>query len=75
MVVDSKDTESDPALVGSQLRQHTVSAFLSLLGGVWLFGIAGLVLGPLTFSATEALLAIWKARTSSIPLTHSSQSL
>ena len=75
LVISTLDNFLYPALVGSQLRQHTASVFLSLLGGVWLFGIAGLVLGPLTFSATEALLAIWKTRTSAIPLTHASQSL
>lgn len=73
LIISTLDNFLYPALVGSQLRQHTASVFLSLLGGVWLFGIAGLVLGPLTFSATEALLAIWKARTSALPLTHASQ--
>lgn len=62
LIISTLDNFLYPALVGSQLRQHTVSVFLSLLGGIWLFGIAGLVLGPLTFSATEALLAIWRAR-------------
>jgi predicted PurR-regulated permease PerM len=75
LIISTLDNFLYPALVGSQLRQHTASVFLSLLGGVWLFGIAGLVLGPLTFSATEALLAIWKARTSATPLSHASRSL
>ena len=64
LIISTLDNFLYPALVGSQLRQHTVSVFLSLLGGIWLFGIAGLVLGPLIFSAAEALLAIWKARSS-----------
>jgi predicted PurR-regulated permease PerM len=63
LIISTLDNFLYPALVGTQLRQHTVSVFLSLLGGVWLFGIAGLVLGPLVFSTAEALLAIWKART------------
>jgi predicted PurR-regulated permease PerM len=75
LIISTLDNFLYPALVGSQLRQHTASVFLSLLGGVWLFGIAGLVLGPLTFSATEALLGIWKARTCAIPLANASQSL
>jgi predicted PurR-regulated permease PerM len=60
LIISTLDNFLYPALVGSQLRQHTVSVFLSLLGGIWLFGLPGLVLGPLVFSATEALLAIWK---------------
>ncbi len=63
LIISTLDNFLYPALVGTQLRQHTVSVFLSLLGGVWLFGIAGLVLGPLVFSTAEALLTIWKART------------
>jgi predicted PurR-regulated permease PerM len=63
LVISTLDNFLYPALVGSQLRQHTVSIFLSLLGGVWLFGVPGLVLGPLTFTATATLLDIWRART------------
>jgi predicted PurR-regulated permease PerM len=62
LVISTVDNFLYPALVGSQLRQHPASVFLSLLGGVWLFGIAGLVLGPLTFSAAGSLLDIWRAR-------------
>jgi predicted PurR-regulated permease PerM len=62
LVISTLDNFLYPVLVGTQLRQHTVTVFLSLLGGVWLFGIAGLVLGPLLFSTAEALLMIWKAR-------------
>ncbi len=62
LIISTLDNFLYPVLVGSQLRQHTVSVFLSLLGGIWLFGLPGLVLGPLVFSATEALLAIWKLR-------------
>ncbi len=62
LIISTLDNFLYPMLVGSHLRQHTVSVFLSLLGGIWLFGIAGLVLGPLIFSATEALLVIWRSR-------------
>lgn len=62
LIISTLDNFLYPILVGSQLRQHTVSVFLALLGGIWLFGIPGLVLGPLVFSATEALFAIWRSR-------------
>jgi predicted PurR-regulated permease PerM len=64
LVISTVDNFLYPALVGSQLRQHPASIFLSLLGGVWLFGIMGIVLGPLTFSAAGALLDIWRTRSS-----------
>lgn len=62
LVISTLDNFLYPMLVGAQLRQHTVSIFLSLLGGIWLFGISGLVLGPVIFSAAESLLEIWKDR-------------
>lgn len=62
LIISTLDNFLYPMLVGAQLRQHTVSIFLSLLGGIWLFGISGLVLGPVIFSAAESLLAIWKDR-------------
>ncbi len=61
LIISTLDNFLYPMLVGAQLRQHTVSIFLSLLGGIWLFGIPGLILGPVIFSAAESLLAIWKA--------------
>jgi predicted PurR-regulated permease PerM len=51
-----------PALVGPQLRQHSVAVFLSILGGISLFGITGIVLGPLTFTTASTLLDIWRSR-------------
>ena len=62
LIISTLDNFLYPMLVGAQLRQHTISIFLSLLGGIWLFGISGLVLGPVIFSAGESLLAIWKER-------------
>lgn len=51
-----------PTLVGPQLRQHSVAVLLSILGGITLFGITGIVLGPLTITAASTLLEIWRAR-------------
>jgi predicted PurR-regulated permease PerM len=51
-----------PVLVGPQLRQHSVAVFLSILGGISLFGITGIVLGPLTFTTASTLLDIWRSR-------------
>lgn len=51
-----------PILVGPHLRQHSVAVLLSILGGVTLFGISGIVLGPLTFTLGSTLLDIWRAR-------------
>jgi predicted PurR-regulated permease PerM len=44
------------------LKLHTVLAFMSVLGGVMLFGPAGLILGPVTLTLTTVLLEIWSGR-------------
>jgi predicted PurR-regulated permease PerM len=53
-----------PFLVGDKLRIHTVPTFFSILGGIGLFGVAGLILGPLVLAVTLGLLEVWKDRTS-----------
>ena len=52
-----------PTLVGSQLRLHPVLVFFSVLGGIGLYGAAGVILGPLTLVVTIALIDIWRRRT------------
>lgn len=52
-----------PMLVGKRLRQHTVVAFIAILGGVSLFGATGIVLGPVVVSVAFFLLDLWRRRT------------
>jgi len=52
-----------PTLVGKKIRLHTVAVFVALLGGVMLFGFAGVVLGPLLFAMAYGVLQIWRERT------------
>jgi predicted PurR-regulated permease PerM len=61
-VVSLVDNFLYPILVGPHLRQHSVAVLLSILGGIALFGITGIVLGPLTFGAAATLLDIWRER-------------
>jgi len=65
-VVSLIDNFLYPILVGPHLRQHSVAVLLSILGGIALFGITGIVLGPLTFTAASTLLDIWRARNAGI---------
>jgi predicted PurR-regulated permease PerM len=53
-----------PMLVGNRLRLHTVPAFVAVVGGLTVFGVSGVILGPLALAVTLALLQIWRARTS-----------
>jgi len=52
-----------PILVGKRLHFHPLPVFFSIVGGLSLFGIAGLVLGPLALSITTALLDVLRRRT------------
>jgi predicted PurR-regulated permease PerM len=61
-VVSSIDNFLYPILVGSQLRQHTVSILLAILGGVVVFGLQGVILGPLVFTMVSTLLDFWRRR-------------
>lgn len=63
LVVGSIDNILYPYLVGGKLRLHTVPTFFSVLGGISLFGPAGLILGPLVVAITIALVDVWFHRT------------
>ena len=51
-----------PILVGKRLKLHTVLACMSVVGGLMLFGPAGIILGPVVLTVTMALLEIWRDR-------------
>ena len=63
VVVGSVDNILFPTLVGKEMRLHTLPVFLAIVGGLSLFGAAGLVLGPVILAGTVALVEIVKRRT------------
>jgi len=65
VVVGGIDNVLYPILVGNRLKLHTVPAFISVVGGLIMFGSSGLILGPLAVTITMSLLEIWRARLSS----------
>lgn len=52
-----------PALVGRKLHLHTLAVFFAIVGGIMLFGAAGIIIGPVVLSATVTLMDIWHRRT------------
>jgi predicted PurR-regulated permease PerM len=62
VVVGGIDNLLYPILVGRRMSLHSVVAFISIVGGILLFGPAGLILGPVVFTLARALLRIWNAR-------------
>ena len=63
LAVGSIDNVLYPFLVGGKLRMHTVPTFFAVLGGVTVFGVAGIILGPLVMAITIGLLDVWWRRT------------
>ena len=62
IVVGTIDNLLRPILVGKRLKLHTVLAFMSVVGGLILFGPEGLIVGPAVLAITTALLEIWSGR-------------
>ena len=62
VVVGGIDNLLYPMLVGKRLQMHTVLAFISIVGGLVVFGASGLILGPVIFAITRLLLEIWSSR-------------
>ncbi|MBK1718158.1 AI-2E family transporter [Thiocystis violacea] len=57
LVVGSLDNVLRPMLVGKDTKMHELMIFFSTLGGIFMFGIAGLFIGPLIASL---LISIWE---------------
>jgi predicted PurR-regulated permease PerM len=65
VVVGGIDNVLRPIIVGDRLRLHTVAVFISIVGGLFLFGAAGFILGPLVVTVTTFLVTTWRERTHS----------
>ncbi len=59
LVVGTIDNLLYPILVGNRIRMHTIPTFISLVGGVFAFGPAGIILGPVVLTITLFLLEYW----------------
>ena len=64
VVIGSIDNLLFPVLVGDRVRMHALLVFFSVIGGLLLFGAAGLVLGPVAVVITTLLVEVWRMRLS-----------
>ncbi|MEO8331229.1 MAG: AI-2E family transporter [Gallionella sp.] len=64
IVVGGIDNLMYPILVGRRLKIHTILAFVSIVGGLIVFGPFGLILGPVIFTVSRFLLEIWSRQNS-----------
>jgi predicted PurR-regulated permease PerM len=58
LVIGSIDNFLSPKLVGHRTRLHELLIFFAVLGGLEVFGVLGLVLGPVVVAITLALIAM-----------------
>jgi predicted PurR-regulated permease PerM len=56
LVVGSIDNVLSPRLVGKRTSMHELLIFFAVLGGIDVFGVIGVVLGPVVVAVTLALL-------------------
>jgi len=61
VVVGSIDNFLRPKLVGSRTRLHELLIFFAVLGGLNVFGVLGVVLGPVVIAITLALIDVYRA--------------
>lgn len=60
LVIGSIDNFLRPRLVGQKARMHELVIFFSVLGGLKVFGVLGLVLGPVLVAVTSALFGVFR---------------
>jgi predicted PurR-regulated permease PerM len=60
LVVSTIDNFLRPKLVGDETSLHPILVFLSTLGGIALFGLAGILLGPIIVVFFVSLLDIYQ---------------
>jgi predicted PurR-regulated permease PerM len=56
LVISSIDNFLSPRLVGKRARLHELLIFFAVLGGLEVFGVLGLVLGPVVVAVTLAII-------------------
>ncbi len=59
-IVSLVDNLARPMLIGSRTRSHSLTTFLAVLGGILVFGIKGIIFGPLILSLTITILHIYE---------------
>jgi len=63
LVVSTIDNFLRPKLIKNQTKLHELFVFFSVLGGISVFGLLGLVLGPVVLAITLGLLQTFRAQT------------
>ena len=60
LVIGTVDNFLRPKLVGERTKLHELFIFFAVLGGLQVFGVVGIVLGPVVLAITLALLEVFR---------------
>ncbi|MGH9883534.1 MAG: AI-2E family transporter [Pyrinomonadaceae bacterium] len=61
LAIGTVDNFLRPKLVGSRTRLHELVIFFAVLGGLNVFGVLGVVLGPVVVAVTLAVIEVFRA--------------
>ena len=71
LVISAIDNFLRPRLVGGRTRMNELFIFFSVLGGLKVFGVIGLLIGPVVLAITIALLDVLRRGGAPLPLASS----
>lgn len=54
------DNVARPVLIGTRAKMHPLATFLAVLGGLYIFGIKGIIFGPIILSLTITIIHIYQ---------------
>ena len=60
VVVSQSDNVLRPVIISSRTKIHTLLLFFSILGGLKVFGLLGIILGPVVASIILTLVEVYK---------------
>ena len=58
LIISIIDNVLKPKFISSKIRIHTVLVLMGILGGITLFGLIGIILGPLIMAMFLAIIKI-----------------
>jgi predicted PurR-regulated permease PerM len=61
LVIGMIDNFLRPKLVGGRTKLHELLIFFAVLGGLQVFGVLGIVMGPVVLAITMTLIEIFRA--------------
>ena len=67
-VIHPVDNLLYPVLVGERIGLHPLVLFVAFVGGLVVFGPAGLIIGPCLMSLVAGLAEVWRTRSIVVPL-------